>query len=141
PLIEPAAPAAHSASRRDSPKQPKAPAVASASSAGTESAVRRAKSSRSAYGWAATIAAAASLPRLRTSDRPTRIAGWGATGLPPDGTGSFTAAGGQEPLKLVVLSLGPAELSSTARTPLALMSTPLTCTLCLRTSLIRLAGE
>jgi hypothetical protein len=50
PVMPAAEPAAHSASRRDSPKQPNAPAVASASSAGNETLVRLAKSSRSAYG-------------------------------------------------------------------------------------------
>src|SRR5579875_2872970 len=77
------APAAHSASRRPIPKQPSAPAVASASSAGTASRVRRAKSSRPAYGWPATIAAAGTEPRLRTLERPSRIAG-PAAGDPAD---------------------------------------------------------
>src|SRR6266567_44763 len=75
-----AAPAAHSASRLLIPKQPKAPAVASASSAGAGSAVRRAKSSRSAYGCPATMAAAAAEPRFRTSDSPSLIGGCAGPG-------------------------------------------------------------
>ena len=74
-LMVAAAPAAHSASRRPTPKQPNAPAVASASSAGAGSLVRRAKSSRFRYGRPAGRVAAASAPRLRTSDRPSLMTG------------------------------------------------------------------
>src|SRR6266536_445580 len=91
-LIVAAAPAAHSASRLLIPKQPNAPAVASASSAGLGSAVRRAKSSRSAYGCPATTAAAAAEPRFRTPDSPSRRAGCPDPGRdppePPGGGGS-----------------------------------------------------
>src|SRR5260370_30066719 len=94
-----AGPAAHSASRLPTPKQPNAPAVASASSAGAGSAVRRAKSSRSAYGCPATMAAAAAEPRLRTSDSPSLIAGCAGPGgcarpggTPPDPPGGPRAS-------------------------------------------------
>ena len=75
PEIVAAAPAAHSASRLPVPKHPNAPAMASASSAATGSAVRRAKSSRPAYGCPATMAAAAAVPRLRTLDSPSLMDG------------------------------------------------------------------
>jgi hypothetical protein len=137
-LIVAAAPAAHSASRLLIPKQPNAPAVASASSAGTGSRVRRAKSSRSRYGWPATTAAACA-PRLRTSDRPSLIAGWSGTGhraQPAPATPAAAARGaGRGPFKVSLVVF-----SRVASTALALTSTPRTSTPCLRTSLIRLAG-
>ncbi|COZ87276.1 Uncharacterised protein [Mycobacterium tuberculosis] len=62
-----AAPAAHSASRRDMPKQPSAPAVASASTCGTESCTRDVKSGREVNGplavRSATSFSASSAPR------------------------------------------------------------------------------
>ena len=72
---EAAAPAAHSAARLLSPKQPNAPAVASASSAAAGRRARAAKSSRSRYGRAAAIRSAAGVPRLRTADKPSLMAG------------------------------------------------------------------
>src|SRR6266542_697589 len=92
-LIVAAAPAAHSASRLLIPKQPNAPAVASASSAGLGSAVRRAKSSRSAYGCPATTAAAAAEPRFRTPDSPSLIAVEGGAPMTGPGPGPGRGTG------------------------------------------------
>src|SRR6266516_3306306 len=91
-----AAPAAHSASRLLTPKQPNAPAVASASIAGAGSVVRLAKSSRSAYGWPATMAVAAAEPRFRTPDSPSLIRA-GPGGDPPEPPGRMPAGPGTDP--------------------------------------------
>ena len=137
-----AAPAAHSASRLPIPKQPNAPAVASASSAGTGSRVRRAKSSRSRYGCPATTAAAGSVPRFRTLGQAEPDRGLPRHRPPRDGPGRSPAGGpagrgaARSPAGRVML-----RLLQGGQAALALTSTPRTSTPCLRTSLIRLAGE